>query len=159
MDELGNPPKVALVRWTTVFDNGSTMASCLQDAGFNAIGYGTTIEYPDGVAGPQLTALYRADYQCSAKYSLHPKFTQRWTADQWGVMFDYLTQALVPCLQQNFGLALSAAPTRDTFVAAGLAGNWEWQPYSEAETLTKQSEHARMAATCPENPPVDVMWG
>lgn len=160
MDQVKEPPKIALVRWTTVFDSAPAVAACLQEAGFNAVGFGTRLEYPDGITEAQMSAFGLADYECSAKYSLHPKFTQRWTEQQWGVMYDYTVEAVVPCLKQNFKANVAEAPTRDTYIAAGMAGNWTWDPYtSVAETLVNLDDRQRLEKTCPQNPPVDVMWG
>jgi hypothetical protein len=75
-------------------------------------------------------------------------------------MYDYTVQAVIPCLQQNFRASVPDAPTRDTYVAAGLAGNWTWDPYTTVqETLIKLDDRQRLENTCPQNPPVDVMWG
>ena len=53
---LIDPPKVDLIRWTSQADWGSTMAQCLQDAGFNAEGAGEIITYPDGISDAQKSA-------------------------------------------------------------------------------------------------------
>ena len=157
--ELSDPPQVELVRWTTMTDYGPTKASCLQDAGFHAIGVGDLVMYPDGISESQVSAWHAADYECEAKYSLNPKYTQPYTEAQWGILYDYWTQWLVPC-EESLGLTPDAPPTRETFVAQGLQGKWAWNPATQLNSVVQGSEEktVQMQQTCPVYP-TQYMWG
>lgn len=158
--EIKNPPMVALVRWTTMEDYGPTMAACLKEAGFNAVAVGGAgMEYPDGIPESQKTAFELADYICSSRYSIHPRFVGKYTAEQWALFYDYMAEFLVPCLR-GLGKQVSDPPTRDTFIAQAVQGHRDWDPYAEASEKTgKLEDRLRLAATCSKDPPVEYMWG
>lgn len=136
------------------------MAACLRDAGFNAVGAGTMIEYPDGIGPSQQTAFQLADYECTAKYTLHPKFTQPYTEEQFGLLYDYWTEWLVPCLNE-LGIESVSAPTRETFVARAVQGSLAWDPFGAAEASFSSSpeKNVELRDRCPAYPAVEHMWG
>jgi len=160
--DIVDPPVVALVRWTSQFDWGPTIAQCLQDAGFNIVGAANGISAPDGIGAAQSSAFNLAYYTCFAEYSMNPTFNQTYTADQWGLQYDYDVEWLVPCLAA-FGVTVSQPPTRQTFIAQGLqAGFPTWSPGSEADLAYQAKswdENAAMIQTCPFDPPNEYMWG
>jgi len=158
---LTDAPQVALIRWTSHADWGQMMAQCLQDAGFNVQGAGSTILFPDGVGPAQQSALNLASYVCDSKYSMHPKYTQPFTADQFGVWYDYDVEWLVPCLA-TLGVTVSTAPTRETFIAQGLQnGSPDWDPFGEAgaEFSASWQKDLLLNQTCPAYPSPQYMWG
>ena len=157
--ELSDPPEVELVRWTTLSDYGPTVASCLQEAGFYAIGVGDLVIYPDGIGESQVSAFNIARYECDAKYSMHPKYLQPYTEAQLGMLYDYWTQWLVPC-EESLGLTPSPAPTRETFVAQGLQGQSAWDPTEPLNSIYEGSEAkvVQMQETCPIYP-TQYLWG
>jgi len=139
-------------------DYGQTIAQCLTEAGFDAVGAGSAIWYPGGAGGAQAGAFHLAEYECNAKYTLHPKYYQRLTEQQFEVLYDYDVQWLVPCLE-SLGAMVSTPPTRETYIAQRLQGKLPWDPYNEAEGLFGSPEKgAYLANTCPKFP-VAYLWG
>ena len=159
LNGISDPPDVDLVRWTTMSDYGPTMASCLQEAGFYAIGAGSGFIFPDGISESQLSAYNMAEFECRAKYSLHPKYTQPLTEAQLGMLYDYWTQWLVPC-EESLGLTPPAAPTKETFVAQRLQGQSAWDPTEPLNSVYEGSEEktVQRQQTCPEYP-TQYLWG
>jgi len=156
---LVDPPVVELVRWTTWADWGTTVAQCLQDAGFNVVGAGSTLLFPDSFAPAQQSAFNLAFYVCDSKYTLNPKYGQPLTADQLGLWYDYEVEWLVPCLA-SLGVTVSQPPTRETFIAHGLQHDITWSPSNEADTAVQASPEKEtvMYETCPTYP-LQYMWG
>jgi len=158
---LTDPPDVALIRWTSWNDVGATVAQCLRDAGFNAIGGGTTVRYPDGIGPAQTTAFNLAEYVCTAEYTVHPKYAEPMTADQFGVLYDYYVEFEVPCVA-TLGVTVSQTPTRETFIAQSLQqGTQTWDPWSEAQEHFAASDEGviSMSNKCPPYPSAQYMWG
>ena len=157
---LTDPPVVELVRWTTMADYGATVAACLRDAGFNAVGAGGIVGFPDGIGPAQQGAYHLAEYTCDAEYSMHPKYLQVFTAEQWGLRYDYDVEWLVPCLV-SVGGAPSEPPTRDTYVARALAGDVVWDPYSDVQGSVEWGSSIEKTVwlnqTCPPDPL--ALWG
>lgn len=159
-NDIKDPPEIALVRWTSMSDLGETHAECLRAAGFNAIGAGAAVWYPDGIPAAQESAFNLAQFECDSKYTLHPKFRQPFSEAQLGLWYDYNLEWLVPCLE-GLGVETTAPPTRQTFIAQALQGEMTWAPFSEADALfTNSFEKSReLRQTCPEYPPTEYMWG
>jgi len=157
--QLVDPPTVALVRWTSYEDWGQTMAQCLQDAGFNIVGAGTSISAPDGIGPAQMSAFHLAYYTCESMYTLHPRYSQGFTADQLGMWYDYSVEWLVPCLA-SLGYTTTAPPTREVYIAQGLVKDPDWNPWSEANLAASSLQKQMLITeTCPEYPPNQYMWG
>lgn len=158
--KLKDPPKIALVRWTTMQDFGPTVASCLRAEGFNVIGYGSGLEYPDGISPAQASAYNLADFECTSKYTMHPRFLLKWTADQWGVLYDYQVEWLTPCLKGR-GFDVSAPPSRETYVGLAMQNvSSDWDPVAEVDLKVRTVEARRELWTaCPQYPRVEEMWG
>jgi len=159
---VSDPPDVALIRWTTKLDWGSTMAQCLQDAGFNIVGAGFGISAPDGIGPSQLSAYDLAFYTCDAQYTVNPQYQRPLNAAQWGLTYDYDVEWMVPCVAA-FGVTASQPPTRETFVAQGLQqGYVTWEPWSEGQAVYSNKPWAQQKAfmdTCPADPPSQYLWG
>ena len=158
---LTDPPDVALIRWTSWNDVGATVAQCLRDAGFNAIGAGIIVSYPDGIPPAQATAFDLALYVCTAEYTVHPKYAEPFTADQFGVLYDYYVEFEVPCVA-TLGVTVSQTPTRETFIAQSLQqGTQTWDPWSEAQEHFAASDEGviSMSNKCPPYPSAQYMWG
>lgn len=159
--DITDPPDVALIRWVSYNEVGSVSAQCLRDAGFNVIGAGTLMFMPDGIPPSQASAFNLASYVCDAQYSVHPKYAQPMTADQYGLLYDYTVEWEVPCLA-TFGFTPTAAPTRETFISQSLQqGKASWNPWEEAETQIgiSQQKVVTLTDTCPQYPPVQYLWG
>ena len=157
-----DPPVVDLVRWTSYLDWGQTVATCLQEAGFNVEGVGGNLTYPDGIAPSQESAFGLALYVCDSKYTLNPTYSQTLTADQWGLWYDYDVEWLVPCVAA-FGVTASQPPSRDTFIAQGLQQGYPtWDTWGEAQAVYSAKpwqEEVAFMETCPYSPPNQYLWG
>jgi len=160
--DISNPPAVALVRWTSQFDWGQTIAQCLQDAGFNIVGVGSVFSAPDGIGEAQMSAFNLADYICESKYTKNPRYCQTLTESQWGMEYDYNVQWMVACVAA-LGVTASPPPTRDTYIAEGLQkGSVTWEPWSQAQYVFSQKswdDQVMFMTTCPADPPNEFMWG
>jgi len=160
---LVDPPQTDLIRWITPDEYGPVVSQCLRDAGFNAVGGGSSIWYPDGIGPAQRSAFDLATYVCDSKYTVNPKYNQVLTADQLGMVYDYDVQWLVPCIA-TFGITVSSPPTRDTFVSQTLQqSGLAWEPKAQAETSVVNywslDRQAQFESTCPTMPPVQYMFG
>jgi len=155
-----DPPDVGLIRWTSMADNAMTVAACLRDAGFNAVAGGNELGFPDGIGPAQQSAYQLARYVCDAEYTLHPLYREPFTEEQWGTLYDYWAQWLVPCLE-GVGGHPPAPPTRETFVAQALQGTLVWDPYGLVQQTVEYGSSVEKSAwlsqTCPQEP--NVIWG
>lgn len=154
--KIKNPPRVDLIRWTTVDDNATTMANCLTKAGFTAEAVGQAWEFPDGIPASQESAYNLTEYRCYAQYSLHPKYTVDWTDDQLGLVYDYDYESLVPCLTTH-GITTTPAPTRATFIAGWRTGD-RWEPFQQA-VITNPDRERELTEICPEFPSSEDLYG
>ncbi len=162
LDELPHPPRVRLIRWTTIDTYDATMATCLNDAGFTTtepapgggLSYGT-----NGIDETQAKAYNTAEYVCAARFSLKPKYATDWTPSQLGLVYDYDYEALAPCLRER-GYAVPPAPSREDFIRDFFSPNTSrWDPYaaiSPPEPLNLQQE---LYDSCPPRPLSHDLYG
>jgi len=156
-----DPPVVALIRWTSLTDNGVVVAACLREAGFDALGAANGIWFPGAGVGPaQMSAYELARYVCDAEYTIHPKYLQPLTDAQWGLQYDYWVEWLVPCLE-GLGAHPSEPPTRDTFVAQAVQGKISWDPYSSVQGTPEYASSIEKTVLLNQTCPVYSMavWG
>lgn len=153
-NEIKNPPKIELIRWTTIDDVGSVLAKCYTDNGFPSkatVGVpGVTPE--GGVAPDQLSAFNLVEYRCEAQYTLDPTYTRDWTDEQKGLLYDYYVEFLVPCLT-GLGYTFDSPPSRAVFVAKYPSVVWNPAQKVQPNITAEQNEK------CPLRPPSKDMYG
>ena len=129
-EEMGLPgvPYGELVRWTEThqeFDGANV--ECLTDAGFPArLSWGGGIVFDPGVPPEQDQALDLALYTCLAKYTGRPEILADFNNAQLGILWDYWTEAYVPCLEANGVGIPEDPPTRESFIAEFYTDSRWW---------------------------------
>lgn len=149
---LAARPDVDLVRWITPEEWAPTLLECTRRAGY-------PVSYTeDGgissatVPGDQTPALLRAMHVCTAQYTVDPRFSEPLTREQRGIVYDYLTESYVPCLQR-LEIEVSEPPSRQSYVATGEDEGWQPQLELPWRKVTEAN------ATCPVRPRSDVLYG
>ena len=99
----GSAPNVALERWVHPrAEWDSVMSGCMTDSGFALEVEDGSISYP---AGPppadQLSAWDLAWYECNARFTPDPDYSQDWTQEQIGLVYDYWDQYFIPCMEAH----------------------------------------------------------
>lgn len=113
-------PAVELIRWSESHEEYDVAhANCLTEAGFPArLSYrGGGIVFDPGVPPEQDEALNLAMYVCEAKYTGRPEIMTDFDDEQLGVLWDYWTEAYIPCLEGNGVRVAEEPPTRESFIA------------------------------------------
>lgn len=157
---IDDPPDVPLVRWVnSLQEYDSALASCMTEQGFPArVYFGGGLEYTPGVPDSQRNALDRAWYICDAKYTPIPAIMTDWSDDQFGMLYDYWSEALVPCLE-SYGVPVSPAPvTRETFIASFHDVDWSPDHALVGAPLSEEEKYHVMEQ-CPQYPPAKYFYG
>lgn len=134
---------------------GSTQVSCLHEKGFasaslTADGSGVTVELP---GGDQVDAYNLASYTCMAMYPKNPAQDEsRMTRDQKHVVYQYVTQTLVECLEGE-GYTIRDIPSEETFLATWDTG--VWNPYAQLAAVGTPDDVLR---ACPQDTPPELIW-
>lgn len=152
MLHVSAPPRVDIVRWIYPEDIGAVVGGCIRDAGFSVSpaldGRGFTTK-----AGTldQIPSLNLAWYRCSAMYPTDPRANrEQWTAEQKAIAYQYLTEALVPCLR-----GINANPPEVPSLAVYLADPDSWRYPDPGDQRTSDL----WASTCPHSPPTRALLG
>lgn len=142
---LAPMPYPALVRWIYPEEQASVLVPCMKDKGFvvKAARGGTGIKSNPGAQGP---AFGKALLECKAAYSVDPRIEAQNPAAAAGIVYDYWTEFLVPCLSQR-GYTLSPLPSREVFVTNPVAPTGYPDGNEEVEKA------------CPMNPPSQALLG
>ena len=155
---IADPPDVALVRWTRLEETGSAIASCLTQQGFpasvTADGFG--VMQRDRVPDDQQSALTLATYICEAQYTRDPRYGLPFTAEQRGLLYDYLVEFYVPCVRR-LGYAVGDQPSKQVYVASEPLD--AWNPAADVPWPTDRNEQDRLLVTCPQYPPSELLYG
>lgn len=152
---LVDPPATVLVRVVPTSEYGSTQVSCLHEKGFasaslTADGSGVMVELP---GGDQLDAYNLASYTCMAMYPKDPAQDEsRMTRDQKHVVYQYVTQTLVECLEGE-GYTIRGIPSEETFLATWDTG--VWNPYAQLAAVGTPDSVLR---ACPQDTPPELIW-
>ena len=158
-ESLGLPPQddVPLVRWVTAEEASATWVECLNDAGFQA-----TFESPDKIdfslvpdeqnqrGGPGSQALW----ECQAMYTQDPRSAVELTDAQKGLIYDYLVNSLVPCLEAH-GYTPAEPPSRSTYVTT-FSDEAQWMPYS---VVPLDEMNTELFTECPQAAPSVDIYG
>lgn len=140
---LGDIEIPALVRWIYPEEISSTIPPCLAERGF-AVTTGL-MGYSSHVPESQQSAFNRAEFECTAMYSLYPQFSQPPTRELLSLSYDYVSEFVVPCLSSR-GIRMEI-PTKQAFLDdPAYVYNY---PFSNVEA----------SAACPLNPPAQAMLG
>jgi len=153
---IEDPPEVELVRWIKPEEFAPTNVRCLNEAGFD-VGItddGTGIDSRT-IPGAQTEALELAIYTCTAQYSIDPRYAHPLNDAQLGIMYDYLVESYVPCIEA-LGYPLAEPPSKQVYV--GSPAMDRWMPILELRRLP-QSQFSRVVMNCPETPASDVLYG
>ena len=151
-----NPPEIAIVRVVDETEWPETYASCLTDLGFPAQveGDGVAMDIPQG----QEDAQKIASYTCLAKYPIDPNQDRGNLTDaQKEVVYVYVTQTLVPCLEEN-GYDIENIPSKTAFIEGYGTPN-AWNPYFQiADQSFITAEGKEIETLCPANAPAELLF-
>ncbi|MDO5646164.1 MAG: hypothetical protein Q4G21_10840 [Dermabacter sp.] len=159
---IENPPEIDLIRWTTTpQDTGQAEAACLTEAGFPAT-YdevsGGVVFGDGGVPDSQTGALYNASFTCYSQYTRVPGLLTDWSTDQLGMLYDYWTEAFVPCVEAR-GYTVEEPPSREVYVDTFFEfRDDQWRP-EDALKLLPQAEREEVGKACPVMPASEHFYG
>ncbi len=154
---VSNPPKVAFVRW--IGNNDPIIPQCMTEHGFRSWELEDGGMASDPYPPSQESAYQLAEYICYSKYTIDPKFSQEWTNDQIGLVYDYWTEYYVPCLAAH-GVTTDPAPSRQEFIATFHDVNKQtWWPIDSYAMIASKSKKDAVRKTCPQYPSDADMWG
>ncbi len=161
-DDLGGPaPAVELQRWVEPnAEWDQAMSDCMSQSGFPVEVDAGSISYPRGVPpADQMSAWDLAWYTCNARFTPDPDYSQDWTEEQIGLVYDYWDQYFIPCMEAH-GIAVNRTqqPSRENFISTFFTPERTWWP-SEYLTLVPESQRDQMESVCPPLPPTDVFYG
>lgn len=161
-DDLDGPaPEVALERWVEPHAEwDQAISTCMGESGFPVEVDGGSISYPMGVPpDDQLSAWDLAWYTCNARFTPDPDYSQDWTEEQIGLVYDYWDQYFIPCVEEH-GIAVNRTqqPSRESYVSTFFAGERNWWPSRYLETLP-ETQREQVESVCPPLPPPEAMYG
>lgn len=160
--DIQDPPEIDLIRWTTTpQDAGHAAAVCLTEAGFPASydeAAGGIIFDGGGVPDSQTEALNSASFVCNSQYTPVPGLRTDWNADQLGLLYDYWTEAYVPCVEAR-GYAVEEPPSREVYVDTFYTvPDNRWYPEIALWNLP-EAERDEVSAACPIMPAPEHFYG
>lgn len=140
---LGDIEIPPLVRWIYPEEISGTIPPCLAERGFAVTPQ--LMGYSGNIPPSQQSAFDRAEFECTAMYSLYPPFTQVPTRDISGLIYDYVAEFVVPCLASlNIKMEI---PTKQAYLDdTDYVFNY---PFSNVQAN----------ATCPLDPPSQAVLG
>lgn len=158
---LDDPPQdVEFERYVTPDEWASLTVTCLVDQGIPAV------LLPDGGVGfgnippEQAQAQREAAYRCSVRFPFDPRYEQPLSNEQLQILYEYRTGELAECLKSE-GYIVPDPPTVEVFIESHAdPGAVVWHPYPEDDPrLHDMDEWYRINEVCPQNPPLDVLYG
>lgn len=147
-----------LVRWTDYSEGPRVWVECLIESGW-AASYleGGGVEAPKDLALEQQSAYLISQFDCYAKYSRDPNQAQPLSPSQKGVLYDYMVEWWIPCVEsQGYGFTMEI-PTREAYISSN-----DWDPWAYVTSPKKLRENSEEAQTllreCPRIPPDAAMY-
>lgn len=160
--ELGitDPPSVTVVREITPSESRTVLNSCLSEAGWELTQEGSGAAAYD-ISPDQEDAFNLAYYTCVAQYPVEAKYSEPYTDEQFGILYDHWTDTTIPCLE-GLGYEVRDVPSRQTFIE-----NPTWLPQpgitdavsADVSAGRWQSWDQVFEEECPVDPPEDVLYG
>ena len=149
---LTDPPVIEPVRWIYPEEIGTVIVGCLKDAGFSVTSSSDGRGFSaDAGTEAQLPLFRLAWYRCSALYPRDPRVDPGvWTQEQRAVAYEYISQALIPCLK-SIGASPEPAPSLSVFVAD--QSSWRYPDAGNQKTMEL------WAGKCPPSPPSRAILG
>lgn len=147
-------PEVEIIRRISPDDWATTMAACLNDAGFPDVIAGGDQSLSFETSSAQAAPFALAKYICTAQYPLNEKFTTPLNDEQLGGLYDYLTLVQTPCLESH-GFSISAPPSKQHFIET-YTTTPDWIPYEQLPmSAFEDGTFAEVEVACPQDPPKD----
>lgn len=115
---IDNPPSVQIERVITLDEWAETIASCMQEDGFevSASTDGEGIEFPPNQNAALRASLNEGQFVCEARYPVHPSYYEPLSDAQLRDLYAYQWGTLVQCLEER-GLTVDAtAPSETAFI-------------------------------------------
>lgn len=156
-----------VIRVISQYESSELWSQCLTQQGFPSSAEGGTVSTSS--LPPEQNEIYLKTYaDCVAQYPINAKYLQVWGEDQWKVMYEYLVDYYIPCVE-SFGIAIDkeTIPKERTFIEDGLSGKDLWHPvfdwtvnpdYADlANTGTDKGNELGLA--CRQSPPSEKLFG
>lgn len=158
----GPVPSVALERWVHPRgEQDEVMGACMADSGFPVKIDQGSISYPGGPPpADQLSAWSLAWYTCNARFTPEPDYSQDWTEEQLGLVYDYWDQYFIPCMEAH-GHPINRAqqPSRALYVSTFFTPQrTSWWP-NESLAVLPESEREQLESVCAPYPPDEAFFG
>jgi hypothetical protein len=149
-------PDVPIISYISPQDWGTTMLSCLQDAGFDD----ATLDADGSIGMEGATAqegqFHLALYVCEASHPYGRKYVTPFTSAQIDYLYSYYVDTLTPCLEQH-GINVSAPPSPSVFRESFGADSW--YPYAAVnQQALEPGDWSALNAACPSDPD-DAIYG
>lgn len=158
---LDDPPEdVEFERYISLDEFAAVMVPCLVEQGMPArvlpdggIGWG---DIPPEQGQAQSEALYR----CYVRFPTHTLFEQPLNADQLRRLYEYQAGELTACLEGE-GYTVPPPPSAEAFIESYYdPAVVTCHPYPVGDPrLGREAEWHRLNEVCPQNPPLDVLYG
>lgn len=159
---LPDPPKIDLVQWSRSLTQWSdSMAVCMKEAGYPTVpdGYGA-VRFKDGVPVEQIDAAHLALYTCNARFTMLPEIKDGWSADQAGLVYDYWTEAYLPCIEAHGYPYPGEIPSREVFIEERAAGRSDtFDPMSFVQRSSYDDTSGDLVKACPPLPKSEYLYG
>lgn len=111
---------------------------------------------------PQEQNLLQAEamYRCLVRFPTHPMYLEPLTDKQLTLLYGYLLDDLTACLEAEGYEVPSSPPSLEVFIASyNDPRASSWHPYPDDPRLRQPDEWNRLNLVCPQNPPLDVLYG
>lgn len=148
-------PPYAVVRMIDHDEWGEVIARCMNEAGFPSVkdsGDGGVLSGDLVISQGEAYAI--AMYDCNARYPLDPKFNEPVTDEDLSLIYDYLVDTQMPCLEAH-GYEVVEPPSRQQFIE-----NYEtdpWIPSGPIIMAIAQTDDftpaMKLLEDCPDTPP------
>lgn len=148
-----DPPTLEPVQWIYPEEVGNFRVACLRAQGFNAESSSGGRGYKaDSGSMSQKGAFDLATFKCSAQYPIDPRMqTSTWNRAQHTVVYEYLTESLIPCLRR-LGANPDEVPSLEVYLTD--PNNFWMYPDPGSEERMEL-----WYSTCPIDPPSRVILG
>ncbi|UOE42822.1 hypothetical protein [Agromyces larvae] len=117
-------------------------------------GFTVTVGSDGGLASGDLPSAQAATYNlalftCEASYPLDPKYNAPLNESQRRFLYDYLSNELVDCLEEE-GFDIGSPPSWQQFTES-LDGESMWSPFNELSGISPRRFH-EVSEACPQIP-------
>lgn len=156
--KLSEPPDVKPIRAVDRVEFDQVQVDCLVEHGVDAqvepsggLSYGVAAGQPE-------EPVNLASYICLARYPMHERYSQQFTADQLETYYAWMVEETIPCME-SLGYPTPTPPSKETFVAAYEARGELFFPDTELDPSTIAGDMMKIMEQCEVMPPDEELYG